>query len=67
MATRRTEPPGIAQVGVDVEVDGAGVVAGLLRATARARLTEHPAAVDDPEPRLASAGAVDEVDGGDQR
>jgi hypothetical protein len=67
MAARGTESRRIAQVVVDVEMDGAREVAGLVRTPPSASLTEHPAAVDDPEPRLADADAVDEVDGGDER
>jgi hypothetical protein len=67
MAARGTESRQIAQVVVDVEMDGAREVAGLVRTPPSASLTEHPAAVDDAEPGLAGANATDEAPGGDQR
>jgi hypothetical protein len=67
MTARGTESRQIAQVVVDVEMDGAREVAGLVRTAPSAPLTERPAAVDDAEPGLAGANATDEAPGGDQR
>jgi hypothetical protein len=55
MPARRAVSVVIGQVGVEIEVDRPGQMSGVIRRPAVTRPAEIPAAVDDPEIRVAGA------------
>ena len=52
----RPEAVGIRKVPVQIDVDGARDMSGIVGCPPNARLAEHPTHVDDAEPRVADVG-----------